>query len=134
MRSTRIVTAFIRHDEKFLILKRSRRVRTMKGMWAGVSGVIEGGESPLDRARTEIFEEVGMTRDNIVLVRAARKMKVASPQYENHEWRVFPFLFEAKNPLVRLNWENSDYRWIRQDEICNYKTVPSLDRVLFNLL
>ena len=61
-------------------------------------------------------------------------MKVHSPQYENHEWEIFPFLFEAKSPEIKLNWENSEYRWITIEEIGNYQTVPSIDRVLFSLL
>lgn len=133
MRSTKIVTAFLQNNDRILILKRSKKVKTMRGLWAGVSGIIEGDEEPLDRAKIEIFEEVGMTEDKIDLVRSAKKMKVNSPQYENHEWEIFPFLFDVKNPQVRLNWENSEYKWIKRDELRNYKTVPSLERVL-NLL
>lgn len=61
-------------------------------------------------------------------------MSVSSPQYQNHEWEIFPFLFEASNPEIRLNWENSEYRWIVKDELENYDTVPNLDKVLLNLL
>jgi len=134
MRRTRIVTAFIRDGDRFLILRRSNRVKTMKGRWAAVSGIIEGGEEPLYRARTEIREELGITADRIVLVRAARKMAVTSPQYSNHEWVVFPFLFAADSPRITLNWENSEYRWVSADQITGYRTVPSLVRVLRSLL
>ena len=47
MRSTKIVTSFIRDKEKLLILKRSDKVKSMKGLWAGVSGIIENDEEPL---------------------------------------------------------------------------------------
>ena len=57
MSSTRIVTSFIKNSNKILILKRSNKVRSMKGLWAGVSGIIENNEKPLDRAKIEIFEE-----------------------------------------------------------------------------
>ena len=57
MRSTKIVTSFLTDDDKFLILKRSQKVKTMKGLWAGVSGIIEKNEDPLERAKIEIFEE-----------------------------------------------------------------------------
>ena len=57
MRSTRIVTSFIKDNDKFLILKRSNKVKTMKGLWAGISGIIENNEEPLNRAKIEIFEE-----------------------------------------------------------------------------
>jgi len=134
MRSTKIVTSFIRDNEKLLILKRSDEVKSMKGLWAGISGIIEKNEEPLKRAKIEIFEEVGITEDVITLVSSAEKMKIDSPQYENHEWEIFPFLFEAKNPTIKLNWENSEFKWINVEELENYETVPSLQKVLFNLL
>lgn len=134
MRSTKIVTSFIKDNEKLLILKRSTDVKTMKGLWAGISGIIEKNQEPLKRAKIEIFEEVGITEDEITLLKSAEEMRVNSPQYQNHEWEIFPFLFEAKNPTIKLNWENSDFKWINVDELKNYETVPSLDKVLFNLL
>jgi len=134
MRSTKIVTSFIKNNGKLLILKRSDKVKSMKGLWAGISGIIEKNEVPLKRARIEIFEEVGITEDMIKLVRSAEEMRVNSPQYENHEWKIFPFLFEAENPIIKLNWENSEYKWINMEDLKNYNTVPSLQKVLFNLL
>ena len=134
MRSTKIVTSFIKDNEKLLILKRSDKVKSMKGLWAGISGIIEKNEVPLKRARIEIFEEVGITEDMITLVRSAEEMRVNSPQYKNHEWEIFPFLFEANNPIIKLNWENSEFKWITVEELENYDTVPSLQKVLFNLL
>jgi len=134
MRSTKIVTSFIRDNDKLLILKRSQKVKSMKGLWAGISGIIESNETPLRRAKVEIFEEVGITEDNITLIKSGEEMRIHSPQYENHEWEVFPFLFEAKNPTIKLNWENSEFKWISIEELENYETVPSLEKVLLNLL
>ena len=134
MRSTKIVTSFIQNDQKLLILRRSNKVKTMKDLWAGISGIIEKNETPLTRAKIEIYEETGISEDKIRLVKNAEKLRVNSPQYENHEWEIFPFLFEAKNPQIKLNWENSEYAWITIDELKNYNTVPSLEKVLQNLL
>ena len=134
MRSTRIVTSFIKYNDQILILKRSEKVRSMKGLWSGVSGIIENNENPIDRAKIEIFEEIGIIEDKITLVKSIEKMKILSPQYENHEWEIFSFLFETKETKIKLNWENSDFKWINKNELKNYQTVPSLDKILFNLL
>ncbi|MCE9618028.1 MAG: NUDIX domain-containing protein [Nitrosarchaeum sp.] len=134
MRATKIVTSFIQDEQKLLILRRSNKVKTMKGLWAGISGIIEKNEEPLTRAKIEIYEETGISEDKIRLVKNAEKLRINSPQYENHEWEIFPFLFEAKNPDIKLNWENSAYTWITIDELKNYNTVPSLEKVLRNLL
>ena len=134
MRTTRIVTSFLKDDDKFLILKRSKKVKSMKELWAGISGIIENNEEPLSRAKIEIFEELGIKEKELKLINSAEKIRIVSPQYQNHEWEVFPFLFEVKNPKIKLNWENSDYKWINKEELINYQTVPNLDRVLLNLL
>ncbi len=134
MRSTKIVTSFITSNEKFLLLKRSEKVKSMKGLWAGISGIIEKNEEPLQRAKIEIFEELGIKEEQIKLLKTAERMRVVSPQYKNHEWEIFPFLFEANNPAIKLNWENSEYKWISDDELNNYKTVPNLEKVLLSLL
>ena len=134
MRSTKIVTSFIQDGQKLLILKRSNNVKTMKGLWAGISGIIEKDEEPLKRAKIEIHEEIGISENQLKLIKSANTLKINSPQYENHEWNIFPFLFEVKNPEIKLNWENSEFKWITKEELKNYKTVPSLEKVLSNLL
>ena len=134
MRSTRIVTSFLKKSDQILILKRSQKVRSMKGLWSGVSGMIENNEVPLDRAKIEIFEEVGMKENEIILIKESEKIIISSPQYKNHEWEIFPFLFETEKGKIKLNWENSDFKWILPKELNNYETVPSLEKILLNLL
>ncbi|MRN40191.1 MAG: hypothetical protein FIO02_04015, partial [Nitrosopumilales archaeon] len=43
-----IITVFLEHDKKILILKRSQKVKTMKTKWGGISGYIEQ-EEPVRR-------------------------------------------------------------------------------------
>ena len=135
MYSTSIVTSFIINDQKILLLKRSNKVKTMKCLWAGISGIIEkGDETPLSRAMIEIFEEVGIKEDELKLLKSIQQQRIVSPQYKNHEWNIFPFLFSTKNMEIKLNWENSEFKWIKPTEIINYKTVPDLEKILSNLL
>ena len=135
MSSTNIVTSFIKDDDKILILKRSNKVKSMKCLWAGVSGIIEKHDTtPLDRAKTEILEETGINENEIELLKSVEQIKIESEQYKDHTWNIFPFLFKANNPKIKLNWENSDYDWIKPNQIKNYKTVPELDKILFSLL
>ena len=133
MHKTKIVTSFLKNSEKILLLKRSDKVKTMKNLWAGISGIIEGDEEPLARAEIEIFEEVGIERYNIRLLKQGKVIFIESPQYANHKWEVYPFLFSTENKEIKLNWENSDSKWIDIEELKNFSTVPSLDKVLTRL-
>ena len=133
MHKTKIVTVFLKNSNKILLLKRSQKVRSMKNLWAGISGKIEGNEIPLKRAYIEIYEEVGIKESNIKLLREGEKISIESPQYANHQWEVYPFLFSCTKREIKLNWENSDSKWICMNELSNFRTVPSLDKVLARL-
>ena len=134
MRKTRIVTSFLAHNDKILVLKRSQQVRTMKGLWSGVSGIIENNEIPIKRAKIEIFEEVGIKEQNIKLIKSGSEVFVESPQYKNHQWVISPFLFQTEISDIKLNWENSEFRWIHVNELKEFNTVPSLKKILLTLL
>ncbi len=122
------VTSFLRCSGRFLILRRSAMV-DMPGLWAGVSGGLEGCEDPLHRARTEILEETGKED-----VRLAGRADPCTVEAGGGTWLIHPFLFDAAGTGVRLNWENDEYRWVRREEINSYETVPSLAEILGTLL
>ena len=134
MHKTKIVTTFLTNSDKILLLKRSQKVKSMKNLWAGISGIIEGNEEPVKRAKIEVYEEVGIEESNIKLIKKGDVILIESPQYENHQWEVYPFLFSCDNREVKLNWENSDSKWISVKELDSFSTVPSLDKVLARLL
>ena len=134
MRKTRIVTSFLTHNDKILILKRSEKVKSMKGLWSGISGVIENSEMPVERAKIEIFEEVGINQKDITLIKSNKEMCVESPQYKNHQWIIFPFFFKTDKNNIKLNWENSEFRWINIDQLKKFDTVPNLEKVLLSVL
>ena len=85
------------------------------------------------RAKIEVYEEVGIEESNIKLIKEGDVILIESPQYENHQWEVYPFLFSCDNREVKLNWENSDSKWISVNELNDFTTVPSLDKVLTRL-
>ena len=133
MHKTKIVTTFLTNSDKILLLKRSQKVKSMKNLWAGISGKIEGNEKPVHRAKIEVYEEVGIGESNIKLIKEGDVILIESPQYENHEWEVYPFLFSCDNREIKLNWENSESKWISMNELNDFTTVPSLDKVLTRL-
>jgi len=106
----------------------------MKGLWSGVSGIIENNEMPIKRAKIEIFEEIGIKEQNVKLIKSGNEILVESPKYNNHQWIIFPFLFQTEIDDIKLNWENSEFRWINVNELKEFDTVPSLEKILLTLL
>ena len=128
----KVVTAFLEHDGKVLLVRRSQSVGTYRGRWSGISGYLE--HEPLEQALIEIREETGLSGDEIALVKQGESLEILDAE-QNRHWRVYPFLFHVKRPdAIRLDWENLELRWIVPSEIDNYETVPSLKETLTRCL
>lgn len=125
-----IVTSFLMHEGKVLILKRSEKVSTFKGKWAGISGRIEEGESDLEAAYREIKEELGIEREQLEFVSRGELLKVVGERV----WIVHPFLFRAKTQQIKIDWEHTEYRWIRPEDLERYDTVAKLKEALESVL
>ena len=124
-----VVTVFLTHRSKILVLKRSREVGTYKGHWAGVSGYLDS-EDPLKQAYSEIAEEVGLSKQDVTLVKAGKPLEIVDGA-QDRAWRVHPFLFAVHEPdKIRLDWENIARRWIFPAEIVGLHTVPALKETL----
>lgn len=127
-----VVTSFIMHEGRVLILKRSDKVRTMKHKWAGISGYVEEGEMDdiLQRAYREIEEEVGIASTHLRLVSECVIVKVVDEE-NSTIWIVHPFLFLLNDDVsIRLDWEHDEYRWVKPEDIALYDTVPMLKEAL----
>lgn len=133
MRDVHVVTCFLLRrgegGDEVLLLRRSERVGTYRGRWAGVSGYLEA-ESPLEQAYREMEEEVGLARDGVRLLAEGEPLTVLDESIDTR-WTVHPFLFELDRPeRVRLDWEHTESRWVRPQEVPNLETVPGLAEAL----
>ncbi len=129
VREQHVVTCILRHGAKVLVLRRSGKVGSYQGQWAGVSGFIEEGESDIEAARREITEEVGLT-----VTKARRNISSQSFRSGDTVWTVHPFLFDVKTKRISTDWEHDEHRWISPSELPKYDTVPGLAAVVGKLL
>jgi ribose 1,5-bisphosphate isomerase len=90
-----------------------------------VSGYLEGDEAPLERAKTEIREEVGLSSAQASYIRTGEVLR-ALDEEKDIVWIVHPFLFELHQPNLRLDWEHTESRWIEPGNLHSYETVPKL--------
>jgi 8-oxo-dGTP diphosphatase len=120
-----VVTAFLVHGGKVLLLRRSPRVSTFPGLWAGVSGSLPPGEDPLAQAYREVAEETGLPPEALTL--RARGAPLLVQDAEGREWLVHPFAFRVEDPSrVRLDWEHTEMRWEEPEAMRTLPTVPGL--------
>jgi len=133
VRETSVVTCFLLrtgplgHDE-LLILRRSGRVRTYRGRWAGVSGYLE--DEPEKQAWREIQEETGLSSAEVNLLRAGEPFTFEDPEPDTR-WTVHPFLFRVRpGATIAIDWEHTEARWVRPGALGRYRTVPRLKEAL----
>ncbi len=127
-----VVTCFLEHRNMILILRRSHRVGTYQRSWAGVSGYMES--DPLDQAYTEIREETGLFKSSIRLIKQGKPLEVIDRKL-NRKWIVHPFLFHVSDPdKIKTDWEHTESKWIKPNDLSKYKTVPGLATALNSVL
>jgi 8-oxo-dGTP pyrophosphatase MutT (NUDIX family) len=124
-----VVTVFLEHDKKILLLKRSQKAGTMKGLWAGISGYMENSDS-LAQALKEINEETGLSNEKLNLIRAGQPLEATESNNPDIIWVVHPYLFHSSTDVIKIDWEHDQSRWINPNEIQSYNTVPKLKEAL----
>ena len=121
-----VVTAFLALGEQILLLRRSDRVSTYKGRWAGVSGSVEAGSTPIEQAIQEIEEETGLSVVDAIPVLAGQPFDFEDEAF-SRQWIVHPFRFRVSDHAkIRLDWEHSEARWIEPAQLERMSTVPRL--------
>ncbi|MFN3301782.1 MAG: DUF6390 family protein [Patescibacteria group bacterium] len=124
-----VVHVFLKNRDKILILKRSNLLFTYPKLWNVIGGYIEKGDDLLERAIKEVEEETKIKRRDLKFIKRAKPYKVEDKSI-NKIWVTYPFLFETKTDKIKIDWEHTKYRWIKPNEIKNYRTVPKLEKGL----
>ena len=128
------VTCFLESDNEILILLRSDRVSTYRGVWGGVSGAIDKGKTPDEQAVLEIEEEAGLSAQDIQMLKRGEPLVFFDPQFGVHKI-VHPYLFHVKDrSRVRIDWEHRQAKWIKAADIDKYPTMPMLKESLESVL
>jgi 8-oxo-dGTP diphosphatase len=128
LKEKRVVTCFLESNGEILILRRSERVGSYQGRWAGVSGYVE--KTADEQALTEIKEETGLGREDVKLVKKGEPLAVADKEMGTR-WVVHPYLFHIKDrSKIKIDWEHKETMWIDPKDIDNFETVPRLKETL----
>ena len=123
-----VVTCFLKSADKILILRRSEKVGTYQGRWAGVSGYVE--TNPDEQALTEIREETGLEKSDIELMAKGAPIEVIDEEI-GRKWIIHPYLFHIADPnKIKLDWEHKELKWIIPGDMGKYETVPELKKAL----
>jgi ADP-ribose pyrophosphatase YjhB (NUDIX family) len=121
-----VISVFIKHENKILLLKRSGKVSNYRGLWNALGGFLDELKPIKEKVLEEVKEETGIEEEEVREIKFGER-KVVKDLKINKTWILFPVVVELKNkPEIKLDWESSDYKWISFEEIDNYDTVYKL--------
>ena len=105
-----VAIGLIRNKGEYLILRRSEKTSS-SGKWNFPGGKIEKNESSEEAVTREIEEETGL---NPEIVRTAESFETEA---ELGVWKIHPFLLKSDSRKLELNYEHSDYKWVKIEEL-----------------
>jgi 8-oxo-dGTP pyrophosphatase MutT (NUDIX family) len=118
------------------VFHRSSAVNTYPNLWAACSGSIETDDaSPLAAAQRELHEETTLAPPDIELLKAGKSFELVDDKY-NTLWTIYPFVWrivarkgetdEELQKKVTIDWEHTEYKFVRPEEVENLDTVDNL--------
>ena len=112
------------NDNKVLILQRGSTANWMPNKWSIVGGVIEEGEVPIEAMIRECEEEIGLEPSNV-----SYDHKIMTTD----SGEIYYFVGTLGSTDVKLDYENSAYKFISKDEIDNYDFVPYIKEFILSI-
>jgi len=116
------VVLIINDNNEILILKRSKAAHWNPNKWILVGGGVEKNESYLEAAIREVKEETTLN------VSSLKKIDEIFSKKENCN-----IIFYQTNTFtgnVKLNFENSNYKWVNKYEYNKYEYVPDVQKLI----
>jgi ribose 1,5-bisphosphate isomerase len=126
-----VVAAFLEHEGKILILKRSTHPVSRRARWTVLWSYLR--HEPFRQALQAIKEETGLAESDVSLVRAGDPMEV-DHRRAGVKWILYPFLFRVRDPRKIVSSEPGEQRkWVTRDGFRRARPQPWLVEALQKL-
>ena len=120
------VAVVILHKRRILLLKR-RKIPFIfnPGIWSFVMGSRKRGEQYKETAYRELNEETGLEMKSIKQLRKPIKVWMFDAK-KNKKWQNYLFFFSSSTNKIKLNMENSGYRWASLNDLKKGKDYTNI--------
>ncbi|PIQ67157.1 MAG: hypothetical protein COV95_00215 [Candidatus Zambryskibacteria bacterium CG11_big_fil_rev_8_21_14_0_20_40_24] len=122
-RSAPVLLIFVKHRDKYLIVKRSSKMLTYKNVWSCLAGFVDDEKSMEEKVEFEIEEELGLKKTDIKKITKGETYLFVDEELDR-EWIRHIYLVEITNPNIKLSWEHTEYVWINPEDLDDYETTP----------
>ncbi len=131
MRWAPVVSCIVKHNDKILIVKRSRDIKLYPGLWNGIGGFLDDKKSLEGKIKEELEEETGIKENEIISIKAGEIFDLDDPAI-GKTWIIHPAFVEVSTDMIVLDWEAEEYRWIDPDELKDFKAVAGFTKIVKN--
>ena len=129
-----VITVFVKYKDKILLLKRSNKVNNYPSKWNTVSGYLDEVKPIKNKILEELSEELDIQENIIKNINYGKYWKLVDKKI-NKTWLIYPVIVELnKKPPIKLDWEHTDFKWIKPENITDFDIVTKLDKSLENAL
>lgn len=123
------VMCTLKAGDEILIAKRGQGLADANGYWSLINGFIDENKSVAEIAANEFKDETGLIIDPAT-IKVAPSYTMES-QHEKRAYIIFPCLAIVDGkPAIKLDWEHTDYAWIKREELEDYHILDDLPVVV----
>ncbi len=119
--------SFIEHQNKILLLKRAPEKKG-GGKWGLPAGKLEPGESALQAAIRELFEETGIEAVDHQLEFFKKSFVKDGPTL--YLFHLFHLKFDIPPNNIQLNHEHTEYKWLTPHEALTFPLFVSEGEII----
>jgi len=120
-----VLSIFLAVQGEILLLKRSSAVGTHREVWCGPAGYLDELVPIEEKVKEELREELSLTEADLPEFQYGEEVCSTGP--DGRIWHIYPVRVNlAERPEIILDYEHTEYVWIKPSEMKNYQTVPSL--------
>lgn len=124
-----VVSCVLKHNDKILIVKRSRDMKIYPDLWNGIGGFLDDDKSLEEKIKEELAEETGIKENEIISIKHGEIFDLDDPVI-GKTWVIHPALVEISTENIVLDWEAEEYRWIDPEEIKKFDVAEGFDRIV----
>ncbi|MFA6430577.1 MAG: NUDIX domain-containing protein [Candidatus Paceibacterota bacterium] len=127
-----VINCVLEYKGNILILERNKNMRLYPGYWNGISGFLDDDKGLKEKVYEELKEEVGINKEDVISIKVGQIFDRDESKYKK-TWIVHPILVKVKTNKIKLDFENRNYKWIKLEEIKDFKLLPGFETVIKNL-
>ncbi len=125
-----VVSIIVKYRDEILLLKRSNKVGNYKSKWNVVAGYLDS-ETPIrEKVLQEVNEETGITEKDILSVKIFPPTIIKDTFLKKIFITHISLITLKSRPKIKLDWEHTEFKWVRLEDVSKFDTIPGLDKEL----